>query len=903
MSSCSTVIKFYLGEESRLVIDDLWSKNESIFKDSYETALNIVRDYVKNKEELNGAESAIKFFRQTADVIDNNIIAFIGDRGTGKSSCMLSVANMLKNISDARDEVEKEISKKCENGFEILETIDPSFFEEKTNVLEIVLGRMFSNFRKKCENRCETRIEDFEKRKTEVFKAFQMVKESFVHTNGCQVNEDDCIDGLMKLTASVDLRDSFKTLIEKYLEFLKKDYLVISVDDLDLNTQYAYKMAEQIRKYLRQEKVLVLIALKMEQLEYAVQLQLETQYKEIKDKASLDIPAMVSKYILKLIPNNNRIYLPNIHLWANAQINVYRETNDENIACERKGKKWTLLNKSPRKDISGQDVYEKNQSNQTLKYYILSLIFSKTRYLFYHTANSLSPILPRNLREMRFLIELLENMKNYSECRNENNKTVFREYFVTTWAANNLSQKQIVFLKKLFSIAEPEIVNKFVLDNIKGMFSEKIGSFINENEEIKNVYAEGNKAYNISLGDVLGVIDVLKNSFANVDDERFLFAIETFYSMKLYEYYDSMSQLNCDDDLNNGDVIKRKSILGQYGDYVKLVGGNLINPKIKPINDYQPECYYRNLNIRSLNELWEDFVQAPDEEQSLLKLQMIEFFTLCISVRGKINNNYRNLAEVAFDSSLGNAQIWAVYDLMSMFFNLPRIDSQYKRVSEYLKNMNPKVNVSFDDITKKNEKSLYNQIKNYCQKRDYSENKFMSWVSIRNIEVLNDFMQSLGNRWINRGYDDYATLQTILEDMEKYEVLTYDYSEGKYYSITFKFVEVIRKLFENDKFKELFEDVKFEEPELSPIVVSHENGILKEINSTQAMALMKKENSSGVYRFILKYNPGLKKNPQFMNYWKTIKDGLLMPQDVDTAKKLYSQIIDGYLKKLDSAHE
>ena len=822
----STVIKFYLGEESRLVIDDLGSKNESIFKDSYETALNIVRDYVKNKEKPNGAESVVNFFRQTADVIDNNIIAFIGDRGTGKSSCMLSVANMLKNISDARDEIEKEISKKCENGFEILETIDPSFFEEKTNVLEIVLGRMFSNFRKKCENRCENRIEDFEKKKTEVFKAFQTVKESFVNTNGCQVNEDDCVDGLMKLTASVDLRDSFKALIENYLDFLRKDYLVISVDDLDLNTQYAYKMAEQIRKYLRQEKVLVLIALKMEQLEYAVQLQFETQYKEIKDKASLDIPAMVSKYILKLIPDNNRIYLPNIQLWANATVNVYRETTSNIADCERKGKRWILLNKLPRKGDDGKGIYEKDCSNQTLKYYIVSLIFKKTRYLFYHTTNGISPIVPRNLREMRFLIELLENMEDYSKCRKENNKMLFKEYFLTTWTANNLPQEKFLFIKQLFAINESELINKFVLDVIKKNYDSKINLLISENKEIKNIYNENNKAYNISLGDVIYVINNLKNSFADVEDARFFFAIETFYSMRLYEYYDVMPETLPKIDVNNHEIdsnissnVKKKSILESYNDYTKLVGCNLVNPSSNST------YLYRKFNIQTLKNVWEGILQASKDNYPLLNLHLIEFYSLCFSVKvekQEIDANYRNKDEVAFDSKIGTNQKWIAFDFISIFSNLPRIEKQYKRISEYLKLMcqsGNEENMEFLALAKENENSLYNQIVKYCEEnRPYSKNKYMSWVTIRNMEVLDDFVQFINRIWIKSEKDYLASLEKILEtivdkrpendDNEKYKIFTYDYNEKEFYKITFNFLKVLLDLFEKEDFRNLFNEVE-----------------------------------------------------------------------------------------------
>lgn len=902
MSYNTSAIKFYLGEESRLVIDDFQTKNESIFKDSYNTALSIVKDFIRNEEKTKHNESAKNFFRQTADVIDNNIIAFIGERGTGKSSCMLSVANMLKNVSSFDDKIDTNFKEIFQNSFEILETIDPSFFDEKTNVLEIVLGRMFSNFGKNCKKRNNDGIEDFDKNKTELFKAFQKVKESVVNINGCQVSENDCVDGLLKLTASVDLRDSFKELIDKYLNFFKKDYLVISVDDLDLNTQQAYKMSEQIRKYLRQEKVIVLIALKLEQLEYAVQLQFETQYKEIKDKISLDIPEMVSKYILKLIPDNNRIYLPNIQLWANAEINIYRETTESTFDCKWKEKKWKLLNKLPRMDESNKYVYDDNKSNQTLKNYIVSLIFKKTRYLFYHTKNGISPIVPRNLREMRFLIELLENMDDYSEHKNEINKSVFKEYFITTWAANNLPQDKFLFIKQLFSISQPEIINKFIIENIKKFFQSKINLLLEENKEIKNIYNENNKAYNISLGDVMYVIGNLKNSFSNVDDTRFLFAIETFYSIRLYEYYDLMSEIEEDYhevDSNISNNVKKKSILESYNSYTKLVGCNFINPSS------QSKYLYRKFNIQTLKKIWEDIIQANPNNIPLIKLHLIEFYSLCFSVKGESDSNYRNKDEVAFDSELRTGQKWVAFDFMAIFANLPRIQKQYKRVNDYLNQMcqsNNDKNIEFLTLAKENNKSLYNQLIKYCEEnRKYSKNKYISWVSIRNIEILDDFTQFIKRIWIKNEKDYFDSIERIIDsivdktpennDEKKYKIFTYDYNDNEFYKVTFNFFKVILDLFGNDDFKNLFYSVESESESSSNEIEK------KEIYETApSISSLKLKTGSTARNIIYKLYPKESKDEKFKEIVKRYIPNKFRIYSIKQANSIVKEILENYEK-------
>lgn len=48
-------------------------------------------------------------------------------------------------------------------------------------------------------------------------------------------------------------------------------FLIIAIDDLDLCNSDVYKMAEQIRKYLIVPQVIIIMAVRMEQLKLCVQ--------------------------------------------------------------------------------------------------------------------------------------------------------------------------------------------------------------------------------------------------------------------------------------------------------------------------------------------------------------------------------------------------------------------------------------------------------------------------------------------------------------------------------------------------------------------------------------------------------------------------------------------------------
>ena len=79
------------------------------------------------------------------------------------------------------------------------------------------------------------------------------------------------IENLSRMGESTALKRELKFLIKTYLEFMvskngtKK--LLIAIDDLDLCNANAYKMAEQIRKYLIIPDVVIIMALKIEQLQ------------------------------------------------------------------------------------------------------------------------------------------------------------------------------------------------------------------------------------------------------------------------------------------------------------------------------------------------------------------------------------------------------------------------------------------------------------------------------------------------------------------------------------------------------------------------------------------------------------------------------------------------------------
>ena len=487
---------FNIGEESRPVIEKLTKQDvkESLFSEQYKNAFDSLSSYLKVSKTKDDEENEPL----------NNIFAFIGERGAGKTSCMLSVANELVNKSensflDNYQEV-KNIA------FHKLSLIDPSFFDEKHGIVAEILASLYNEYRKteKPNNSLE---------KTEILGKFADLQKDF----NCLLASDaekphDDLEQLVSLSAAVNLRANFGELVTMFMKYIGKPNgkLIIMVDDIDLHTNQATIMVEQIRKYIVQPNVVILLAIKLDQLAMLKRQQYTMEYKELLEKGKVSegvIDEMVERYLTKLIPFDQRIFMP--------------------MAQEFLGWKLTV------KSIQGE-----TEDFSSVRMAIPELIFRKTRYLFYNTALKTSYIVPRNLRELRSLLKLLVGM---SENNTANNKEQFKKYFFENWVLNNLNTEQTNCIYDLLKVTDAFLFNAAALRIIKKQFFLENGAALN-NSEISNILNESNVVYNISLGDVMAIISYLGKQDQPVDKLHFLFMIRSIYSMRLYECYDERTE-------------------------------------------------------------------------------------------------------------------------------------------------------------------------------------------------------------------------------------------------------------------------------------------------------------------------------------------------------------------------
>ena len=762
---------FNIGQESRPVIEKLTEQNvkKSLFFEQYKNAFDSLSSYLK----------VLKTKDEEENEPLNNIFAFIGERGAGKTSCMLSVANELTNksensILDNYQEVKKLT-------FHKLSMIDPSFFDEKHGIIAEILASLYNEYRitEKSNNSFE---------KTEILGKFADLQKDF----NCLLASDaekpyDDLEQLVSLSAAVNLRANFGELVTMFMKYIGKPdgKLIIMIDDIDLHTNQATIMVEQIRKYLVQPNVVILLAIKLDQLAMLKRQQYTIEYKVLLEKGKVSeevIDEMVERYLTKLIPFDQRIFMPK--------------------AQEFLG--WELTIKS----IQGE-----TEDFSSVRMAIPELIFRKTRYLFYNTALKTSYIVPRNLRELRSLLKLLVGMPKSNTA---NNKEQFKKYFFENWVLNNLNTEQTNCIYDLLKVTDAFLFNAAALRIIKKQFFLE-RDMVLDNSEISNILNENNVVYNISLGDAMAIISYLEKQDQPVEKLHFLFMIRSIYSMRLYEFYDERTE-----DSTNVSK-KQERVIGlspfenlELSNYEKLVGGSFVNsiitdilPKAASSADTRSRSV-RMISLTQLNLLLSECIEHFDEIPENV-IMLSEFFMLCISryidTKDRKNQDsnflelgYRKTASVRYAEDLKSRK-YALFDLNSFMCNIVDIERCYNR---FLNGDAFLEKVKNDDA----KKSFYAKVKDLTDKRTRERDgevykakdinhKWLSWASIRNAEILEDLIEYQKEISYSKA-SEFDIFSHYFMELSAYKRMTYDRTDnGKedYYELGFSFVKVLSGIF------------------------------------------------------------------------------------------------------------
>lgn len=296
---------------NRVKVEKYEEFEKSIFSEVYKKAEELVNDTIG--ENRHNSNDMNKF------VSDNisNIIAFVGKRGMGKSSAMLSFASALDNGAHFKDQK-----------FYVLPIIDMSMVTRNESLLDIILAYMWSEY-EKIDNELPTK----EVYMNSLRKKFIEVKDSYMRFKKAKVREYEeelySVRELKSLAKSLDLRKSFSKLVSDFLKQIseksnereKEKYLVFAIDDLDLVSDNFEEVLEQIKNFLSIPQAIVLTTLDIERGILNKRHELEKVFSGKypfynKEEKVLEY---ATDYMAKVIPFNKRIYMPDIREKSNSE--------------------------------------------------------------------------------------------------------------------------------------------------------------------------------------------------------------------------------------------------------------------------------------------------------------------------------------------------------------------------------------------------------------------------------------------------------------------------------------------------------------------------------------------------------------------------------------------------------
>ena len=756
----NSAVKFYQGDENR-VVEETRYDGDSIFLNQYERAIDIIKD--------------LWYYGGEAKYLTTpNIVAFCGERGEGKTSCMMSLTKQLPHSFD--DET-----------FEILDPIDPSFFDEQHNILELVLGQMYSRF---------LNAKGYADKRENVLINFNKVKNCLsTLTNGSE-NVYDAIEELDELGNSMSLKNLMGQLIDAYLKYVDKENLLVVIDDMDYNWSGAYKMTQMIYKYLSHNNCLLFISVSINQMVEVIETSFKNELKAMGN--STNFYEVAYKYVEKLIPLQYRVEMPHVYDLCDRKLEIYRNRGDEKPVV----------------------VYP------TIKEGVVNEIFIKTRYLFYNYQDGVSQIVPRNLRMLRQLLGMLNSMDVYHKDSEDpvereagqQNKLMFQSFFFTNWT-RQLSKAHRGFVKTLMNLQDVSQVNKMVVSYLKNMLPPgNIAQF-------SDITKEANYSYNISVGDVFTMLNYIERNPKDDNDQLMVFFLKSYYSMLLYHYYDEITEdvkaLHSEEGqsgiFRTDSWFKGTNKLQRFvnGSYFQYNHGDLLKGKVKMGDDFEDrevtlDCDQFSVGRDEPKTLMDDvavIMHKKDEDLTKgekAKVNRAELFIMMVlwGSEREISSDVKKQRDFPQPHHLvrfNEQTVSYMFDVMAPFTNHINLKFAYDRFKSLTGDLYhyayerewSLLRQMMAAVVDRNENNL--EVQEMCLASD---------ALIRNAEVLTSMKEKIMSLASSGG--DAKDLSLLIADFyEKImnsEMVTYPTAPGeKPYTINFRFLKPVCKILREDK--------------------------------------------------------------------------------------------------------
>lgn len=322
-------------------------KRGSFFKDEYEQAFLVVQRIIDQNQKMCGSS-----FSYDSKYKIHNIVPFIGKRGSGKTSVMMSFSGVLSRYHEERIQDKQyyifrnPLGEEQKVRFTCIDSIDGSLLEKGEDIFKVILAQMYGKFLD-MDRYGRPREKSYEYDKRELQQLFDKVYRSV-----CKLEQENCgqpyyeessITSLKNLASSLALTKEFGRLVQQYLKLIAdgendnkswnrdyvEPYLIITVDDLDLNIHKGYEMLEKLHRYMMVPNVIIMLSVDYNQIKLLCEKQLYQMVPNFDAKLNekkTDVEKVARDFLDKVFPVNARIYIPAFERLNDIQVYETNET-------------------------------------------------------------------------------------------------------------------------------------------------------------------------------------------------------------------------------------------------------------------------------------------------------------------------------------------------------------------------------------------------------------------------------------------------------------------------------------------------------------------------------------------------------------------------------------------------
>lgn len=279
----------------------------------------------KSYSEKNKAKKCDNVSEQDLNCIQN-IIAFTGRRGTGKTSAMLSIVDSLTIPCISKEfRMETDPTSFMCNSYTSFPYIDAAMMAENEDMFEIVLSRMAASVKRQFGTTYDRKYKYYE-HQAQIDSMLEKICNVYEHYSSLMgVNSDSSkiVHNFMEIVSNKhNVRSEFIDLVREYTDLFsvvyeKNDcYLVICIDDIDMSLPNHMSIMQCIHQYFMIPKTIVMVSLNFDLLAATLQKNMfskmqidDSNYSEHENQMRLT-RSQTYDFLKKVIPPDMRITMP-----------------------------------------------------------------------------------------------------------------------------------------------------------------------------------------------------------------------------------------------------------------------------------------------------------------------------------------------------------------------------------------------------------------------------------------------------------------------------------------------------------------------------------------------------------------------------------------------------------------